>query len=98
MPAYLVVIRYGPVKDEAAFAEYQRKTRANPPPVALEPLVLYGDVHALEGEAPDAIVMLRFASVAEAKRWYEDPAYEDARASRLKAGMYQAFIVGGLDA
>ena len=97
MPAYLVVSRIGPLKDAEQFAEYQRKTRANPPPVRLRPLVVYGEIEALEGEAPDAVVMLQFDSVEDAKAWYNHPAYQDALPHRLKAGEYRAFIVQGLE-
>ncbi|WP_022673863.1 DUF1330 domain-containing protein [Novosphingopyxis baekryungensis] len=96
MSAYLIVARLGPVEDEQSFAEYQRKTRLKPPSVALEPLVVYGAIHGLEGTAPDGVVMLRFDSVEDAKRWYEDPAYQDALPHRLKAANYQAFIVEGV--
>ncbi len=97
MPAYLIVSRLSPVKDEASFAEYQRKTRLKPPSVPLQPLVVYGDIHALEGEAPDGVVMLRFESVEDAKAWYNDPGYQDALPHRLSSADYQAFIVEGAD-
>ncbi|WP_239806851.1 DUF1330 domain-containing protein [Croceicoccus hydrothermalis] len=97
MAAYLIVSRIGPVRDADALAEYQRRTRLQPPSVPLEPLVVYGDVQALEGQAPDGVVMLRFDSVDDARAWYDHPSYQEALPHRLKAGEYQAFIVEGVE-
>lgn len=52
MPAYLIVIRNDPFTDPEAYAEYQRRTRAQQPPVRLKPLVAHGAVHPLEGDVP----------------------------------------------
>ena len=60
MPAYIVVMREGPVQDEDEYAEYKRKGRANPVKVPLKPLSVYGAIHPIEGEAPDGVVMLQF--------------------------------------
>ena len=96
MPAYLIVNRIGPLKDADQFAEYQRKIRANPSSVRFRPLALYGDVEPLEGEPPEAVVMLQFESMEDAKAWYDDPGYQAALPHRLAAGEYQAFIVKGV--
>jgi uncharacterized protein (DUF1330 family) len=97
MPAYLIVIRNGPVTDPEAYAEYQRLTRANQPPVRPTPLVAHGAIRALEGNAPDAVVVLQFASVEDAQAWYDSDAYQDALPHRLKAGEFQSFIVEGFE-
>ena len=97
MPAYLIVIRNEPVTDPEAYAEYQRRTRANQPPVQVTPLVAHGAVHPLEGDAPEAVVVLQFASVEDAHAWYASDAYQDALPHRLKAGEFQTFIVEGFD-
>lgn len=97
MAAYLIVSRQGPVRDEQAFAEYQRRTRLAPPPVPLKPLVVYGDIHALEGDAPDAVVMLRFETYEGAQAWYDSPGYQDALPYRLKSGEFRSFIVEGFE-
>jgi uncharacterized protein (DUF1330 family) len=96
MPAYLIVIRNSPVTDPDAYAEYQRRTRANQPPVPVTPLVAHGAVHPLEGDAPAAVVVLRFDSVDDAQAWYNSDAYQEALPHRLKAGEFQSFIVEGL--
>ena len=98
MPAYVIVMREEPVQDPAEMAEYQRKNREKPEerPFALKPLAVYGDLVALEGDAPDGVVMLEFPDLAEAKAWYNSDAYQASLPHRLKAARHRAFIVEGL--
>ena len=96
MPAYLIVLREGPVQDAEAYAEYQRINRETPPAVNLQPLVAYGAMQALEGEAPDGVVMLQFDSVEDARAWYESPGYQAALPHRLRCADWRAFIVEGM--
>lgn len=96
MTAYMIFMREGPVRDEAEMAEYQRKNRANPPDPNLVPLVAYGALEAVEGEAPDGVILLSFPTAADARAWYNGPAYQDALQHRLKAATYRAMIVEGL--
>ena len=97
MPAYLIVCREEPVRDEAAFAEYQRLNREGQRGEHnIVPRVLYGAVHPLEGQAPDAVVILEFPTVEEARAWYNSPSYQAALPHRLKAAAYRTIIVEGL--
>ena len=96
MPAYLIVIRKEPVRDTAAMQEYHHRTRAAPPAVPLKPLAIYGEVDALEGDAPDGVVMIQFDSVENARAWYNSPDYQAALPHRLRAADYQTFIVQGI--
>lgn len=96
MPAYLIVLREGPVKDREAYDEYQRLNRENPPTVNLKPLVIYGATQTLEGEAPDGMVMLEFETVDDARAWYESPGYQAAVPHRLRSGDWRAFIIEGM--
>ena len=96
MPAYMIVIRNEPVRDQAEMAEYQRLNREAPPTVPLKPLVIYGETVALEGPAPDGVIVLEFATVEDAKAWYNSPAYQKALPHRLKAADYRVFIVQGV--
>ena len=66
------------------------------PPGLLTPLVVYGALEALEGDAPDGVVILRFPTVEDARAWYNSPAYQAAVAYRKKGADYRAFIVEGL--
>jgi uncharacterized protein (DUF1330 family) len=96
MPAYLIVYREGPVRDEAEMAEYQRKTRAMQVDVPVKPVVVYGAVHPVEGEPPEGVIMLEFPTVEAAKAWYGSPGYQDALPHRKRAAEYRAIIVEGL--
>jgi uncharacterized protein (DUF1330 family) len=97
MPAYLIVIRQDPIRDPDAYAEYQKRTRANPPKVRGRPLVANGAIQALEGDAPEGVVVFQFASVEDARAWYESEEYQDALPHRRKAAHFQTFIVEGFE-
>lgn len=96
MPAYLIVTRESPLRDADAYAEYQRLNRQGSYPARPTPLVAYGALQPLEGEAPDGVVMLRFDTPADARAWYDSPSYQEALQHRLKAADWRAFIVEGL--
>ncbi len=96
MPAYLIVTREEPVADADSFAEYRRRTREIGGEIALVPRVVYGATEALEGDAPDGVVVLEFENMDEARAWYNSPGYQDALPFRLKSAKHRAFIVEGL--
>lgn len=96
MPAYLIVTREEPIRDAESFAEYQRRTRADRGEFEVIPRVIYGATEALEGDAPDGVVMLEFQSMEQARAWYNSPAYQDALPHRLKSARHRAFIVEGI--
>jgi len=96
MPAYLIVTRESPVRDQSELDTYSKMNRESPRNPDLTPLVLYGAVDALEGAAPEAVVVLKFPTMAAAKAWYESPAYQAALAHRQKGADWRAFIVEGL--
>ncbi len=96
MPAYIIGLRKANVKDTEAMAEYQRRTRAMTPAAKLIPKIVYGEIQSLEGEAPDGVVVLEFATKAEAKAWYDNPEYQAAIPFRQQAADYDMFIVEGL--
>lgn len=100
MPAYMIATRHGPVRDAAALAEYSRLNRENAQEFQqryqLTPLVVYGALEAMEGDAPDGIIILQFPSMAAAKSWYESPAYQQALHFRQLAADYSVVFVEGL--
>ena len=96
MPAYMIFLREGAVRDAEALATYRNANRDAPRDPNLQPLVVYGALEALEGEAPDGVVVLQFPSVDDAKAWYHSPGYQAAIPHRQKAAEYRAFIVEGL--
>ena len=96
MTAYVIFFREGPIRDAEAMAEYQRRNRENKGDFKLKPLSVYGALEALEGDAPDGVVLLEFPTVEDAKAWYNSPGYQAAVPYRLKAAAYRAVIVQGL--
>jgi uncharacterized protein (DUF1330 family) len=96
MAVYMLFIREGAVRDPSEMDTYRRMNRENPPDPKLTPLVVYGALEALEGEAPDGIILLQFPTVEDAKAWYNSPAYQAAIPHRKKAADYRALIVQGL--
>ncbi len=97
MPAYMIVTREGPIRDQEAMNTYARMNRENPPKIGgLKPLVIYGAIEALEGDSPEGVVVLQFPSVADAKAWYNSPEYQAAIPHRQKGADFRIFIVEGI--
>lgn len=96
MTAYMIFLREDPVEDPDEMAEYQRRTREITGDYKLKPLVAYGDIEAVEGKAPDGVVILEFPTAEDARAWYNSPGYQAALPHRLKAANYRAMIVEGL--
>lgn len=96
MTAYVIFLREEPVRDAEAIAEYQRRNRENKGDFKLKPLSVYGALQALEGDAPDGVVLLEFPTVEDAKAWYNSPGYQAAAPYRLRGAEYRAVIVQGL--
>jgi uncharacterized protein (DUF1330 family) len=96
MTVYMIFMREEPVRDEVEMAEYQRLNRANQGDFKLKPLSVYGAIEAVEGKAPDGIVLLEFPTVEDAKAWYNSPGYQAAIPHRVKAAPYRAIILEGL--
>jgi uncharacterized protein (DUF1330 family) len=96
MPAYMLVIREEPVRDEAAMAEYQRINRETPRSFDLKPLIVYGAMEAIEGRAPDGVILLEFPNADEARAWYNSPGYQSALPHRHKAADYRVILIEGL--
>ena len=96
MPAYIIVLRESPIRDAAEMAEYQRLTREIGGDYKLKPLVAYGAMETVEGEAPDGVVMLEFPTVEDARAWYDSPGYQAALPHRLRAADYRSIIVQGV--
>jgi uncharacterized protein (DUF1330 family) len=60
-------------------------------------LVRGGDVESLEGPGVDGrFVVLEFADLDSARRWYDSDDYAEARAVRQAASTARAFIVDGV--
>jgi uncharacterized protein (DUF1330 family) len=95
MPAYVLFIRESAIRNQSEMDIYRNMNRDKPPDPKLTPLVIYGAIDALEGTAPDGVVILQFPTVEDAKAWYNSPAYQAAIPHRRKGADYRAFIVQG---
>lgn len=96
MAAYVIFVREGAIADPDAMAAYKAAGAGKPPPANARPLVVYGAIEALEGEAPDGVVILEFPDVAAARAWYHGPDYAGRAELRQQAAPYRGFIVEGL--
>ncbi|TGD71755.1 DUF1330 domain-containing protein [Mangrovimicrobium sediminis] len=96
MPAYVIVYQETEIRDPDSLAEYKARTRAARGEHALTPRVVYGAIEPLEGQPPEAVIMVEFPTVEEARAWYNSPEYQDALPYRLGAADYRAIIVEGI--
>lgn len=97
MPAYMIVTREGAIRNQSELDIYSRMNRENPPKVGgLKPLVIYGALETLEGDAPDGVVVLQFASMDAARAWYHSPEYQAALPHRQNGADFRVFIVEGI--
>jgi len=96
MAAYVIFMRESPIRDAAEMQAYSKMTRMNPPDPKLTALSVYGAIEALEGDAPDGVVVLQFPTMEDAKAWYNSPNYQAAAQHRKKGADYRAMIVQGL--
>jgi uncharacterized protein (DUF1330 family) len=95
MTAYLLFMREDPVFDTEALKQYQGHNRDNPAPGPVRPIVVYGAIEALEGKAPDGMVMLEFPDADAARAWYHSAEYQAGIPLRQKAANYRAMLVEG---
>jgi len=96
MTAYVVLTRLH-TSDPAELATYSQKAAKARAGHALTPLAAYGQHEVLEGEPIEGAVILSFPTMAEARAWYDSPAYQEARQHRLQGSDYQVFMVEGID-
>jgi uncharacterized protein (DUF1330 family) len=95
MAAYVILIREK-LRDEAAMKRYAEAAIAARGDHKITPLAFYGPHEATEGAAADGVVILSFPTMAEAKAWYDSPAYTEARAHRYQAADYRVIFVDGV--
>jgi uncharacterized protein (DUF1330 family) len=60
-------------------------------------LVKYGAFEMLEGDAIEGAVVVQFPTVADAKAYYNSPAYQKAAIHRHAGANYRVFIVEGVN-
>lgn len=96
MATYIIFTREEPIKDADAMKAYQETNAKGGKFEGLEPLVVYGDIEGLEGEAPDGAVVLKFPDRVTAMEWYNRPIYQEAIEHRKRAADYRVFVIDGL--
>ncbi len=95
MSAY--VIAEVSVTDPAPYEEYRRLVPATLEKYGGRFLVRGGAVETREGDwTPARIVVLEFASMAQARRWYDSPEYQQALAIRQKNANSKVIFVEGV--
>ena len=94
MPAYAIFIRRR-TNIPAELEIYSQKAPASLAGHEITIHALYGDHEVVEGPEIEGAAILEFPSFAEAKAWYDSPAYRDAREHRLRGADYIGIIVEG---
>lgn len=95
MAAYMIV--HLEVIDPAAYAEYGKRVVPTIEMYGGRFLVRGGAVEVLEGDfVPKRVVVLEFADVDAAKRWYHSPEYAPLIAMRKRAARGSFYMVTGV--
>src|SRR5579859_2455897 len=97
MPAYFISSR-DTMKDASRYAAYAQKAGPSLTGHEARLVVANGALTALEGAAPDGVVIIEFPTVEAAKAWYDSPAYQAVVGERMAATEGRAVIVEGAPA
>jgi uncharacterized protein (DUF1330 family) len=95
MLAYIVFLR-DRTTDPAELAAYTEKVPATLQGHPVKILAAYGNYEVLEGSDVEGGVLVEFPTFAEAKAWYDSPAYQEVRQHRFRGAEYRAVILEGL--
>lgn len=95
MAAYAVFIRES-THDPRELETYTPKAVASIQGRPVRILAAYGQQEVWEGPDAEGVVIVEFPSMAEARDWYESPAYREAREHRFRGADYRAILVEGL--
>lgn len=85
------------VTDPVQYEEYKKFSTLAMQAHGAEPCVRGGAVQVLEGDwQPDRVVVLKFPSVEQARRFYDSPEYKRARDAREGAAVMRMVLVDGV--
>jgi uncharacterized protein (DUF1330 family) len=95
MSAYAIFTKVRTI-DPAEMRAYNEAVMETTKGHNLKILAAYGRKEVLEGPESEGILIAEFPSAAEAKAWYDSPAYRKVREHRFKGAEYRAVIVEGV--
>jgi uncharacterized protein (DUF1330 family) len=96
MPAYVIVET--DVSDPDRYEQYKTAASAVVTAHGGRYLARGGDLDVLEGDwRPSRLVVLEFADLAAARRWYDSEQYRQARELRAGAARLRLVAVQGVD-
>jgi uncharacterized protein (DUF1330 family) len=95
MATYIVFTRES-TRNPAELETYSEKVGATLAGHPVTVLAAYGRQEVLEGPDVEGVVILEFPSCAEAKAWYDSPAYRAVREHRFRGADYRGIIVEGV--
>ena len=95
MTTYIVFIRES-TQDAAELERYSASVKSTFVGHPASFLAAYGKHETLEGAPVEGVVILSFPSMADAKAWYDSPAYQEAAQHRFKGATYRAVLVEGV--
>jgi uncharacterized protein (DUF1330 family) len=91
MTAYAIFIRES-VTDPDAMAVYREKAGAAREGRTME-TVVRGEPEVWEGPPAEAVLILKFPDIAQARAWYDSPAYQEARQHRLAGAEFRVMVL-----
>ena len=95
MAAYLIV--QVDVTDPDTFEEYKKQVPGTLAAYGGEYIVRGGEIDVLEGEWPmPRLVIIRFSSMAQARKWYRSPEYEGPHKLREASARANLVLVDGV--
>ena len=75
MATYIVFTKES-TQDQSELNIYQSKVRETFEGHPIKLLAAYGPQQALEGSAPEGVVIMEFPTTTAAREWYDSPAYQ----------------------
>ncbi len=94
MSAYFIFTREKTL-DQAELEVYRQKVAATFAGHTVKLLAAHGRYEVLEGAEIEGVVIAEFATMDDAKTWYDSPAYKEVREHRFKGGVYRGLLVEG---
>ena len=95
MPAYMIFIREKTL-DEKELETYWSKIGDTLKGHPIKILAAYGPQQILEGMKSEGTVIAEFPTMADARKWYDSPAYQAIIHHRHRGAIYHGLIVEGV--